>query len=181
MCDKNKKALESKEELYFSWWLNDLKKIGIVKSYTHNVTPFTITEGYFIEKIKPMKRVPDKILKKTIIPKKIYTPDFEIIWDYEKFKKTKLANIFHVYKTKSTNEYYSIAETKGSWDRNNMTRLFKNNQAFIYEKYKIVVGLYKIPTLFEKTFTPQKYIFTDISGKFRKINFKIITLKEYLK
>jgi len=173
-----KSIFDSKEELYFSWWLEELKKYDIIKSYTRDVVPFIITEGYTINKIKPMKRVPDKIIKKTIIPKKIYTPDFKIIWNYDILKSTKLFNLFHIYKEHK--EYYSIIEIKGSWDKHNMIRLFKNNQAFIYEKFKIVVVLFKIPLLFKLTFTPQKYLFTDISKKIRKLNYNPITIKTYL-
>ena len=60
-----------------------------------------------------------------------------------------------------------------------MTRVFKNNQKFIWDKYKEYVNLIYVTELFEQTFTPKKYRLTP-TGKPRKINWNPITLKQFV-
>ena len=74
----------------------------------------------------------------------------------------------------------SYMEIKGVFDRNNMTRLFRQNQAWIYDKHRIFVDLFLIPKLFAKTFTPKKYLITDKTMKPRAIGFQINSVDEYL-
>jgi hypothetical protein len=62
--------------------------------------------------------------------------------------------------------------------------IFSNKQKIIFEKYFLyinkVVPADKNEGLFTKTFTPKRYLFTDVSKVPRKIAFRVRTRNEYL-
>jgi hypothetical protein len=66
------------------------------------------------------------------------------------------------------------------FDQNNMERLFKVNQKWMWQKHGIFVNLIKPQELFQKTFTPAEYLRTP-TGKPRKLNFKPRNLFDFLK
>jgi len=181
----NKRAEElgfdSDQELWFSYYLEELKQNGYIISYTHDVKPITLTEGLYIEVIKPMKRVPDKILKKKILPPRVYTADFKIEWVPDKFWGSSFEKFFRPSTSKDGKRLFEVIEVKPDFDQNNMTRLFKQNQAWIWDKYQIFVTLVKLPSFFKRTFTPKEFLLTDITKKKRKTNFPIITFDQFIK
>jgi hypothetical protein len=171
---KNKR---SKEEIYFSWYLSELEKEGYIYNIRHEPKSIKLTDGFSVEYIKKMKRVPDKILTKTIIPTKVYTYDFDFYCtDY--FLNNKTLMKYFRTNTMASGREKCFVEVKGSFDMNNMTRLFKQNQAWVYDKYKVYINLIKIPLIFKQTFTPNKYLLTDKTGKPRTINFKVKPITE---
>lgn len=192
MLNLKPELFDSKEELYFSWYLEELYKHNIILGAT-NVTPsFELTEGLVREYTKPMKRVADKELTQAILNPRVYTPDFRVEWNlnnqlvfnfigaYLNRDKKYFASIqaIPIFRGKSVSTFI---ETKGAFDQNNMTRLFKTNQSWIFDKYGEMVSLVKIPDLFKKTFTPKKYLLTDKTKKPRVIKFKVKTLAEFIK
>jgi hypothetical protein len=81
----------------------------------------------------------------------------------------------------SDDEMISIVETKGTFDMGNMTRLANNNIKFVYEKYQVYINMIKVPTIFDKTFTPDRYLMTDKTFQSRKIKYKNVrTLREFI-
>ena len=174
---------DSKEELYFSWYLEVLRNWNFIESWEKIEEPFQLTSDLTIEYIKPMKRVEDKVLTQTLLSGRVYTPDFKVKWTDQAY------NIF-VQELKdgekittpfiSNKKNVSIVEIKGVFDNNNMTRLAINNIKDMYEKYGIYVCMTKIPMLFKKTFTPERYLLTDKSFKPRKIKYATRTIKEYI-
>jgi len=66
------------------------------------------------------------------------------------------------------------------WDQNNMERLFKVNQKWMWQKHGVYVNLVKPQDLFQRTFTPKEYLRTP-SGKPRKLNWKPKSLFDFLK
>ena len=185
----NTSQFDSKEELYMSWYLDELVNAGTLEGWTFDTKPISLNRPFEIVYTKPMKRVPDKLITKTIIPAKIYTPDFKITWASQKayddspFSMDSKGNtILYTFRTRSNpNKLLSLIETKGSFDQNNMTRLFKQNQAWIYDRYGIYVNLVKIPDFFKKTFTPDRYIYTDKTQKLRAIKYNPIrSIKDYI-
>ena len=181
-----KNKFDSKEELYFSWWLEQLKAGKYINHWEKNETSFNLFGGLVHSYIKPMKKVDDKILTQTILHPSSYNPDFTIYWE------PKAIGIFvskmHSTKGKITtpflcsdDELISIIETKADFDRNNMTRLAVNNIKFVYEKYKVYINMVKLPSLFNKTFTPDRYLMTDRTFKPRKLKYKNVrTLREFI-
>jgi len=181
------KSEQSNEEIYFSWYLDELIENGYVVKYKQQPIPFSlsdkITKSY--QKtivLKTKTKVEDKL--EIILNKHIYTCDFKILWDIKAY------GIFYCYlndKIKQNSNLViadknniSFAETKADYDMNNMTRLFTINQKWVFSKFGIIINLCKLPKHFKDTFTPTKYLFTDKSKKPRKINYKVITLKQYI-
>jgi len=182
----NKGVFDSNEELYFTYFLNDLKDKGFIDDFYKNEESYPLTKGLSVNYIKPMKKVNDKVLKQTILSSSIYTPDFIIKWN-DKALGIFVTDISKPIKDKIITEFIcqenmiSVVEVKGAWDNNNMTRLAINNIKVVWDKHSIFVNLIKIPSIFNKLFTPERYFMTDKTFKPRKLNYKNVkTLKEYL-
>lgn len=193
-----KKEHDSNDELYFSWYCEELKEFGIIYDFTrgnsYELNKTLKIEYKEIKVLKTKTKIVDKI--QTLIPTKIYTPDFEIIWNRgENSRKFVQVLKESIQITKPficqllEGIFTSIIEIKPQFDQNNMTRLFKTNQAIMWDK-KIYVNLIGYEELFENTFTPKKFILNpnqiySNNTKFgkkgdSKIKWKIRTLKEYL-
>ena len=177
----------SNEEMYFEWYLNDLIKNNIVTRFLYESNTFTlsIAKKYIytkklITKVKPIEL--------SLLDEHVYTPDFLIEWN------TSSNGLFYRYienegyitkppffaiKSLKNGKPYTFFEVKGTFDRNNMTRLFKINQKWLYDKYGLYVHQVTIPDLFKYTFTPERYLHTDSSRQLRKINFGIKSFDEY--
>lgn len=151
---QTKTQYKSKEELYFSWYLDELKEQGLISGYEYEIEPYVLFESftYYDQQFK----------KKINIREHIYTPDF-IIYNN---KTTWLSD--HI-------------ETKGSFDKHNMIRLFSINQKWMMQKYGIYVQKIIPSKLFKSTFTPKRYLLTDSGIKSRKINHEVVLLEDYIK
>lgn len=188
---EKKIKFDSKEELYFSWWLDELIQEDIIIDYVAQPDSFVLTKAVERPYIKKMKRVEDKELTETLIREKVYSPDFKLYWNLghpniDKFvgdlsdRERKHSSVLFKSRFLTKPSEICFVEIKGSYDNNNMTRLFLQNQAFVWEKHKEWVNLIKIPNLFKKTFTPKRYLLTDKTKKPRKIKFPAKTLKDFL-
>lgn len=184
-----KNKFDSKEELYFSWYLMELQKNGYIESWARfeEVSDsYNLTEGLIWEYIKPMKRVADKELEQIILSPSAYTPDFKIFWT------PKALGIFvsDLNSARSTEkieteficqDLISIIEVKGTFDMGNMTRLAINNIKFVYYKFGVYVNMIKVPAIFNKSFTPNRYLLTDKTLKIRTIKYKNVrTIQQFI-
>jgi len=182
-----KHNFDSKEELYFSWWLDQLKASKYVNRWERNEASYNLFGGLVHSYIKPMKKVANKILTQTILHPSIYTPDFIIYWEPKAIgifvsKQSKTEGKIMTLFLCTDDEMISVVETKADFDRNNMSRLAVNNIKFVYEKYKVYIDMVKLPSLFDKTFTPDRYLMTDKTFIPRKLNYKNVrTLSEFIK
>jgi hypothetical protein len=189
-------ALHSNEELYFSWFLEDLKKEGIVITYNNIEKQFEIGKTVKRTYIKKMKRIDDKIIEDIIVPSIIYTPDYFVKWDtthpgtkffigeyWNNYKKYSIRNtpIVTIERHCSDNTLDTYIEIKPDFDKVNMTRLFKRTQLAILESTGTYVSLVKVPSLFKKTFVPSRYIYTDKKTQKRKLKYKAKSLKQFIK
>jgi hypothetical protein len=173
---------DSKEELYFSWYLGVLKNWNFIESWEKIEEPFQLTSDLIIKYKKPMKRVEDKILTQTLLSGRVYTPDFKIKWTDQAYNifVQELQDGEKITTPFISQGNVSIVEIKGVFDNQNMTRLAINNIKDMYEKYGIYISLAKIPMLFKKTFTPERYLLTDKSLKPRAIKYTTRTIKEFI-
>lgn len=191
---------DSNLERHFSWWCDELVKAGILIKYSRG-REYIINNKELKINWKEEKELKTKIkikdVNKTLINKKVYTNDFDLFWNFNetsnKFYTLLYNNIISEPHTKPfisqvlvqegfNRNLTSVVEIKPhAFDGFNMTRLFKTNQAIMWEKYEIYVNQIDSIKLFEATFTPQKYFFTDTGRALRKIPFKVRTLEEYLK
>lgn len=174
----NKTEIESNEELWMMWYLEELLEKKIIESFTFNTESIVLNKELEINYVSPRKRIADKVLTQVIIPRKVYTPDFKLIWNQEFFNSSPFK--LHFLPTVQAYDMTSILEVKGTWDQNNMTRLFKQNQAYIWDKHGLFIQLVKLPDLFAKTFTPKRYLLTNKTMKPRIIKHEVKLLDEFL-
>lgn len=150
--------LDSKEELHVAWWLDELKEKGYIERWT---------KADELELSAPLKGV---------IREHSYTADFLLSWvDGKPFRNinTRKALI-------DDNSSLTWLEVKPSFDQNNMTRAFKINQKWVYDKYRIYVNLVIPEKLFKQTFCPERYRLTDSGKGPRKLKESYLTLDEYI-
>lgn len=185
--------LDSDDEKYVGWYFQELKEAGIVLSF-RRCESFTLNESLIIEyeEVVELKTKTKYLQKKNVfIEGKVYTPDYEVFWG-----KNTLKFVQDLHTQAKNNKPFvhqgfrrSIVEVKPQHDMHNMTRLFKTNQAIMWDRHKIYVNLITYQELFEATFTPLRYIIEEGSYKKNtkhgnkgdnKIKWKVRTLQEYL-
>jgi hypothetical protein len=184
---------DSNDEMYFHWYLMTLKEHNFILEYELQPKPFILSEPIVSKYVKPMKRVEDKILKYTILNGHVYTPDAKIIWNPNRAKGILYDNfIFDIDNIPTTERHDTLSfiaildisyiEIKPSHDFQNMTRLVKLNQKWVFDKYKEFVNIITPQKLFNETFTPSRYFYTDKSSQQRKLNYKNIkTIDEFIR
>jgi hypothetical protein len=177
--------LDSEHEEWICFWLDELKKLGYVHSYTR-AEPFSLSDGVtnnYVERLKTKS----KPMRQSICAGHVYTAEFIVYWNKNaldkfvwlinsktKFNKTLIGHL------DNEGNIFTYIEVKPSFDYNNMTRLFVLNQKWVYDKYGIWVNLIKPKELFAKTFTPVNYRVTK-TKKPRKIEWRVKNVETYLK
>lgn len=183
---------DSLEELGMLQWLFELKTQGIVKSI-RRAESYLLCDGLYNNYAEQMKRVNSRPVAQNLLHGHSYTPEFEVVWDYTKArdlfvwdhlgKACKFDKLFIgrfvVNPTNQAAEFVTIIEVKPSFDQNNMERLFKLNQKWMWDKHKIFVNLVKIQELFPKSFTPKAYLTTP-SGRVRILKWKPKSLYNFI-
>ena len=172
---------DSNEEREFYHWLMELKEKGVILSIVHQPESFRLSDARKLRIEKHLKKS-TKVVESHFVNKHIYTPDYLIIWNQEYINKVFFeldfnsiipANHSSLFKANegATGGYYSYFEVKGTFDQNNMTRLFVINQKWILDVHGIYVNLVIPSELFLKTFVPQKEIFSP-KKKTERLKFK---------
>jgi hypothetical protein len=175
---------DSLEELAFLQWASELQKAGYIKSIQRSpsfLLSDSVSNDYVIQKITTSKPA-----IQTLLQGHSYTPEFIIIWTKKSRDKiiwtleepTKFDKVF-VGTKEENGEYKTFIEIKPMWDQNNMERLFKVNQKWMWQKHQIFVNLIKCQELFTETFTPNEYLTTK-TGRSRTIRWKVKTVYEFL-
>lgn len=166
---------KSKEEQYFSWYLDELKKEGFVSEYWYEPETFVLSEKV-VEKFKSIKHLKNKtkeeIKEKTILNGHVYTPDFKILFkEIPYFLKDKYRIVDNIW----------WVDVKGTFNRHGGDRVFPINAKWLYQKHSILVEKIIPEELFKKTFTPLFYFKTDVSKKERKQKWNFIQIQNILK
>lgn len=184
----NNLTFDSKEEVYFYWYAKDLMNAGLVDKITYSPEPYQLFHDIQIPINNIDKKGRHTVKNKTILDGMIYTPDFELSFKFEALERLifdigglcygKLPPFFSHF----TGSHKAMFEVKPSFDQNNMSREFKIKQKIVYNKYNIYVNLVKVPDIFEKTFVPERYFYTDKDCSERKLSAikHVRTLAEYL-
>ena len=179
---------DSKEEVYFSWWLDELLAAGYIESWAYHGRTFNLSDRvqYQVKKaLKTKVRVDDRLL----LNPHTYTPDFVIKWN----KKSEGVFYNNVESGKDLRECPIVAQDDEShidikpkaWGRgDSFMALFSVRQKWVFDKHGIYVQpvvVYGCKTgLFERSFTPRRFFKTDISGQQRKINFNAVSLDQLM-
>jgi len=199
----------SDEEAYMNWYLLELELEGYIRDVEYQPKSFPICSPAKITHLVYGKRKGIFTKEVTLLQGSEYTADWAWIWT-EKAKNIFFATHSYLNKkdypfiaNKSQIDpliHFSVIDVKGNFDPNNNIRMFSMNQKIIYDKYGIYVqGIVPKPSvkiddkvspakitvkpksaLFYSTFTPQRYLTTDVSNKPRKILYPVKTLKEFV-
>ena len=186
---------KSDGEWYFSWFLDDLMDAGYVEDWQYEARVFDLSVPYKLPWQEQLKtKVKDRVM--SVLEKCTYEPDFKIVWS-EKAKGV----FYHDIGDKITNPKelpYFYAQDGVSWIEIKPPHDFQNKtaQAVIKIKWLRTLGTFvqlviTVPKVSKKgvvspknaafyaLFTPERYSYTDKSGRARKINFEHKTLIEW--
>ena len=196
---------DSQEEVYFTWWLLELIKEGYISSAVYKPQTFTFTSpvvaSWMLE-----KKTKCIIQTAEILKGHSYTPDFLIEWtdkaeglffipvalgytnpliigQYRKRPFGKIPFIAEYYEGNSLINSYSYIDVKGDFAKAYIksTIIFPINQKLVFDKYNKIVNKAKIPDLFKKTFTPEKYRYCNKKvDQPRTIHFSIRSIQQYV-
>lgn len=185
------------EELYFSWYLDELIDLGVVKSYDYENICFELDAKGLqrpVFKYRTVRRKDGKQIKVLddsqvlLRSDKSYTPDFTISYNedheyFDFFFSVGNSNALHKDVPFHVINDDVYVEIKPHFDQNNMTREFVIIQKWLYTK-GIFVQLIKphksTKSLFSSTFTPHRYLYTDVSLIKRTIRNTVQTLEQYI-
>jgi len=140
--------------------------------------------------IKKELKTKSKLIEKVLLPERIYTTDFEILWSgSNKLHADMASDYFTEIPTFISHSNRSWIEVKNNYDSNNMNRLFSSRtQPYIWKEFNLYVNLIKVPDIFRDTFIPKSILhnfFYKVNTKKNKVgekkfNFVYRTLDEYI-
>ena len=197
----NLKNFKSLEELYFSYYLEELKEAGYIKSWRYEISKFQLTEPYIRTYLKQLKT---KIVEKEefLLHGSSITADFTILWTEKAKNIFYLDNYYAIKDIKSIpfrlgelgikTSYIEIKPTNESKTSSSIS--FPYKQKFCLNEYGIYIQKIKPfdskkKCLFSDTFTPNDVIKSQIYLKDckygkkgdSKIKYEIKTLNEFIK
>ena len=193
---------DSKEEQAFVWYLEELKTKGFILRYKYQPKPFTLFEKVHYKWVKHLK-TKSKIEISPILNGYSYQADFMIFWapaaehiffevlDSSMSLPCKIADIPFLARKK--NSIHSIVDVKGTFNQNDAYRRFSIDQKMVWDKHNIYVqkvipwpsvskaGKIKpVGALFNQTFTPFEFLFTDVKRDRKKLRYNVRTIDEYV-
>ena len=192
---------DSDEELWLSWYLEEVQEAGYIKSYIHHPESYILSPPQKYSFLKSViLKTKTKIVKSTlsILREHKYSPDFRVEWEHK--AKGVFFDVFsshtdlrrlpfianadkHRYGHRP--DFFSVIECKPAFSMYNMQREFAINQKWLYMQgifvQKVIVENKKKKTgLFLETFVPDKYKFTKKTKRLKKLNYCVRTLHEYV-
>lgn len=185
-------VFDSKEEEYFSWYLDELIKEGLIKSWCR---PDTITLAQNVKAWSQKGKAKPKQL--VLLRDQTYTPDFKVWWTSKAVEMGIVTELVtgdsdHYPESYSTpfmansedKQLVSYLEVKGGFTEHDESRIYSILSKWTYQAHGIYVQRVVISTapnsIFAKTFCPVRFLLTDKTMKPRKLRFNPITIKELL-
>jgi hypothetical protein len=177
---------DSQEELYFSWYLEELANKNVIVKWDYHPKPFILSDRIihtYSKKLKTKSIIKDSV----ILNDHKYQADFLIHWNPEwnglifMNLDEDLYNRDFVFIAQGNNNF-SVVDVKGTFSgpHNNSAVTFPLDQKWVYQKYGIYVQKIMPSYLFKESFTPIRYLLTDESGRARKLDYKPISITQYL-
>jgi len=169
---------DSKEEIYFLWWVHELMAAGYIAEYIYQPDSITITTPVKSD-YKSATGLPRK---NSIFPGHVYTPDFLITWKDLIFCHKLSIKGKAIYPIRCDNKMVSLVEVKAAYTDSNILKNLNIKRAVIYANTGQYISLVKIDnkrkSLFDKTFTPARYLKTDKGAMDRKIHYDVRLVSE---
>jgi hypothetical protein len=197
--DKLPEGRDSLQEVYFEWWLQELVKFGFINRFERSKR-FKLIDNCFHDKLqfKPTKKEPHRhlLVQREFLKSWTYEPDYDIYWNDKSYNflfqdinflnPIDLKTLF--YAEFIEDEWISVIDIKPKVFRGgamSSSVKFPLIQKMMYDLHYIYV--HKISPLdkgglFDKTFTPVRYLFQDKRMINRKISKWIPgSIESYLK
>lgn len=191
---------DSKEEWYFSLWLDELDQRGLIEYSKYHPKSFVLSDRVSL----PFQR---KLKTKIINEEAFLFGGHEYQADWIIYWSSKLRNIlfsdFHAQQrspkdypfianwSEKRGSFFSVIDVKGTYSQNDAYRRFSTDQKWVWQKYGIYVQkIITMPTnkekprpagaLFLKTFMPVRATLTDIKAIDKKLKFKYRLIDEFM-
>jgi hypothetical protein len=182
---------KSSEELYFSWWLQELQENGFIECWEFEpVQTELLPEVVYVNHVNYEKRKQPavKLVDKTLFQNVEYTTDFIITWNRELIDLTKFNKM--MFQKEQTvlyqsnfglvidENYTSYIDIKGSFagKNNNSAITFPIKQKLMWDKQKVyvqkIIPVDKPKSLFNTTFYPLRYFKVDSGNSARRKKYK---------
>lgn len=189
---------DSNEEVYFQWWLEELKSLGLIIDFKRGFKTEIIPQAWVLQTVpKPLKSNPYrvKLEERELLKSWDYEFDFEI--EHNMDMVNVLFSIWGDINTdikacpfvaqRDNDDLVSYVDVKPSFmGRNNTTSTkFPLIQKAMFCWHELYINK-TIPLgpkgLFSATFTPERYLYQDRNNKPRRISqWKPISIMEFLK
>lgn len=189
---------DSNEEIYFTWWLEEAKKHGVVKRAVHHPEPFQLLDSVKYEvEIHLATKV--RYEERELLKGMSYTCDFYVEWD-KRFQNYVYAIIdrpirnnsvpffAQEFETEDGIIHASYIEVKGTFGGKHKSEAMSTMmRKMCYDKFKIFVQMIKIGQgsgkgyFFESTFTPMRFLRTDGGSMQRKMHYRPLIVQEWIK
>lgn len=175
-------AVDSQEEVMAIMYFEELIEAGYVEKI-ERAEPIRLSErleNKYTQVVEMKTKTKEVEKNQVILEDHVYTPEFKVTWTH----KGKGLFVDSVHKERKIDapfigNWVTYIEVKPSFDQNNMTRLFKINQKWVYQQHQIFVNLVQPHKLFEETFTPKAWLKTP-TGKDRVIHWKVRSIEDYI-
>ncbi len=168
-------VFDSKEEIYFSFFCDDLIKNGYAVSVQKNCPTYTLIEEAEYYWIKKARHGEYNVISNLLQSVK-YTPDFIITWhdkalekfvyilnkeDVSALSKKRNPFIAVIDKHYPNDKLKTYIDVKGSFGQHGDAVKFPLLQKMMFSTHGIYVQKVVPKQLFEKTFVPERYKYTD--------------------
>jgi len=177
---------KSTHELWFYWYCLELKEQGYADKIRFKEKQYVLSDHVIIKILDSKFKKKSKVL----LNPKTYSDDFAIAWNpkardifyqtLESFPRSInlpfIANLDLI----SHSQPISLIDVKNPFNKDNVKRMFKEHQKWVYEKYNLYIQDIDIIDLMAYTFTPRRFLLTDSKKNYRKINHVNRTLENYV-
>lgn len=178
---------DSLQEVYFEWWLQELIDTGYVVRYERSFR-YKLIDSVFTNKLsfKPIKKdsIRHLIVQREFLKSWTYEPDYDVYWSdksynflFQNIDYLNLVNFKTLFYAKLVNnEWLTVIDIKpksfrgGSMSSSVKFPLIQKMMFLIHDVYVHKISPLDKGGLFDKTFTPQRYLFQDRRMINRKIS-----------
>lgn len=204
--DYTREQMDSNEEYYSLWYINELIRHNILTEVEYHPQAFQLSDSvynYYNESKTKKGKTSTIPVFREVMKAHIYTADWKLVWNtnenidrfvtrYDEKLKGKVSRFFMAKMIGSKlTSYIDIKGASVNPRMSSSSTTFSLNQKWVYSKYGIYVQKV-IPIsnttkamrttssgLFVSTFTPARYLRTDADTMNRKIHYKPRTFTEF--